>query len=70
MKNVQDLIDTLSHLERTRRVYLSSDAEGNSYASWSGDISPADDYWGEPIFYDLDDEPLSPEQGNAVVLWP
>lgn len=76
MKNtVADLIALLSQMPQDRVVLLSSDEEGNSFNTWSGDHGLAtNNQWREwsSYIYDEDDNEreITEEEAKAVILWP
>lgn len=79
MKTVADLIAELSKLDPTLIVAMSSDEEGNSVDSWSGDISfayyNADEdrgYQFDTWLYDDDDNEIVVDEktATAVIIWP
>lgn len=76
MRNtVADLIELLSQMPPELTVLLSSDEEGNSFNTWSGDHGWANsNQWGEwySYAYDNDDNEveITVKEAKAVILWP
>lgn len=76
MKNtVADLIELLKTLPGDKVILLSSDEEGNSFNTWSGDFGLAtDDEWQGWSSFTYDDEDneveVTSDDAKAIILWP